>query len=141
MTYAPFKGKVYKYSNARKYIKFEEDYQDKYELLNQLEWRTINVPQRDVEEGFPNVDRNGAFGIMFESKFKIEEAGMYRFAITSDDGSIIWINDRRVIDSDCSNGMHMKDDTIALTADMYDIRIWYYQAYPMMFGIVFEREH
>ena len=63
---------------------------------------------------------------------------MYRFAVTSDDGSIIWIDDKKIIDNDFSDGMHMKADTIALRPGTYSVKIWYYQAYPTMYGVRFE---
>jgi len=83
MSYTLFKGKVYKYPNARKYIEWEEDYQDKYPLINEIAWDSIHVP---------------------------------------------------------SNGMHIKADTIALRAGTHSVRIWYFQAYPTMFGVIFESE-
>jgi len=140
MSYTLFKGKVYKYPNARKYIEWEEDYQDKYPLINEIAWDSIHVPQRETEMGFPDVDRDGAFGIMFNTVLTVEETAMYRFAITSDDGSIIWVNDEKIIDNDFSNGMHIKADTIALRAGTHSVRIWYFQAYPTMFGVIFESE-
>lgn len=140
MSYTLFKGKVYKYPNKMKYIKFEEDYKNLYPLLNELVWDSIHVTQRDTDEGFPDVNRKGAFGIMFTSVLEIKETSMYRFAVTSDDGSILWIDDQKVIDNDFSNGMHMKDDTIALRPGNYNIKLWYYQAYPTMFGIIYESE-
>jgi len=140
MSYTLFKGKVYKYPNSRKYISFEEDYDEKYPLLNELSWESIHVEQRDTDEGFPDVSRDGAFGIMFKSVLTVDETSMYRFAITSDDGSILWIDDELIIDNDYSNGMHLKADTLALRPGDYNIKLWYYQAYPTMFGFIFESE-
>lgn len=140
MSYTLFKGKVYKYPNKMKYVKFEEDYEDLYPLLNEFSWDSIHVNQRETVEGFPDVDRKGAFGIMFSTVLSIEETSMYRFAVTSDDGSIVWIDDKKVIDNDFSDGMHMKADTIALRPGTYSVKIWYYQAYPTMFGVIFESE-
>lgn len=140
MSYTLFKGKVYKYPNKLKYVKFEEDYSDKYPLLNELTWDSINVEQRDVDAGFPGVDRKGAFGIMFNSVLTVDKTSMYRFAITSDDGSILWINDEKIIDNDFSDGMHLKADTIALRPGNHNVKLWYYQAYPTMFGFIFDSE-
>ncbi len=140
MTYTLFKGKVYKYPNKLKYVKFEKDYAEKYPLLNEISWDSIHVEQRDVDDGFPGVKRKGAFGIMFNSVLTIDETSMYRFAITSDDGSLLWINDELIIDNDFSDGMHLKADTIALRPGNHDIKLWYYQAYPTMFGFIFNSE-
>lgn len=133
-----FKGKVYKNPNRMKYVKFEENYEDLYSLLNELSWDSIHVNQRETEKGFSDVDRKGAVGIMFKTVLSIEETSMYRFAVTSDDGSIIWIDDKKIIDNDFSDGMHMKADTIALRPGTYSVKIWYYQAYPTMYGVIFE---
>ena len=138
MSYTLFKGKVFKYPNARKYIKFEENYEDLYPLLNELSWDSIHVTQRDTDTGFPGVDRDGAFGIMFKTVLSIDETSMYSFAVTSDDGSIVWLDGEKIIDNDFSNGMHMKADTIALRPGDYEVKIWYYQAYPTMLGLIYE---
>ena len=140
MSYTPYQGKVYKYPNSRKYIKYEEDHADKYELLKEIVWDSIHVTQRETELGFPDVDRDGAFGIMFTTELTVDETSMYRFAITSDDGSIVWIDGELIIDNDYSKGMHMKADTLALRAGTHDVKIWYYQAYPTMFGVIFDSE-
>ena len=140
MSYTLFNGKVYKYPNARKYIKFEENYEDLYPLLNELSWDSIYVTQRDTDIGFPDVDRDGAFGIMFKTVLSVDETSMYRFAITSDDGSIVWVDGKKIIDNDYSNGMHMKADTIALRPGEHAVKIWYYQAYPTMLGLIYESE-
>lgn len=140
MSYTRFEGKVYKYPNKRKYIEWEEDYEDKYPVINEFAWDSIHVPQRETELGFPDVDRDGSFGIMFNTTLTVEETAMYRFEITSDDGSIIWVDDKKIIDNDYSKGMHMMADTIALRAGSHSVRIWYYQAYPTMFGVIFQSE-
>lgn len=138
MSYTTFKGKAYKYPSQMKYIQFEEDYHDRYPLLSEFSWDSIHVDQRDTDKGFPDVDYQGAFGIMFSSVLTIETTSMYRFAITSDDGSIVWIDGKKVLDNDYSNGMHMKEDTIALRPGDYRVKVWYYQAYPTMFGVIYE---
>ena len=109
-----FKGKVYKNPNRMKYVKFEENYEDLYSLLNELSWDSIHVNQRETEKGFSDVDRKGAVGIMFKTVLSIEEISMYRFAVTSDDGFTVWIDDKKIIDNDFSDGMHMTTDITAL---------------------------
>ncbi len=138
MNYTLFKGKVYKCPNQLKYEKFTEDYESLYPLLNEFSWDSINISQRDTDLGFPDVDRKGAFAIMFSTVLTIDKTSMYRFAITSDDGSIVWLDGEKIIDNDFSDGMHMKADTVALRPGDYAVKIWYYQAYPTMFGVIYE---
>lgn len=47
-----FKGKVNKYSNKIKYVKFEKKYEDLYPLLNKLSCATIHRYQRETESNF-----------------------------------------------------------------------------------------
>lgn len=135
--YTLFKGKAYKFPNARKYIPFSEDYKER-PVIADISWDSIHVDHRDIEDGFPDVDRTGAFGIMFHSILSVPEASNYRFQLTSDDGSILWINDKLVLDNDYSKGWHSKTDTLGLAEGDYNIKIWFYQAYPTMQGIIFE---
>lgn len=140
MSYTPFKGKVYKYPSQLKYIPFQDDYADRYPLIKEFSWDSIHVDQRDTDKGFPDVDCKGAFGIMFTSVLSIDTTSMYRFAITSDDGSIVWLDGEKIIDNDFSKGMHTKEDTLALRPGEYKMNIWYYQAYPTMFGVIYESQ-
>ena len=71
------------------------------------------VSKRDWIE-FSDVDRNVTLGIKCKTVLSIEEISMYRFAVTSDDGSTVWIDEKKIIDNDFSEGMHMKADIIAL---------------------------
>lgn len=71
------------------------------------------ISKRDRIE-FPDLVRNVTLGIKYKTVLSIEEISMYRFAVTSDDGSTVWIDDKKIIDNDFSDGLHMKADIIAL---------------------------
>ena len=48
---------------------------------------TLNIPLRDFTEGFPGVTkRQEWFAIDYTGRFWIDKPGLYRFALTSDDG-------------------------------------------------------
>ena len=56
---------------------------------------TLNVPLRDFTEGFPGVTkREEWFAIDYTGRFWIDKPGLYRFALTSDDGSRLYIDDQ-----------------------------------------------
>ena len=137
---APFDGTVYKLQNGRKYWKFQETYTD-LPIINTIKWDKINVPSRDVENGFPDVARNGSFAIMFKTTFRATETAMYKFTLTSDDGTILWIDGKEIVNNDTEGAMHMKTDTVALTEGLHDMQIWYMQAFPTKYGIIFDYEY
>ncbi len=90
--------------------------------------RSLNVPPRDFKEGFPGVTKRFEwFGIDYEGKFWIERAGRYEFALTSDDGSVLYIDGDEVINND---GMHppvTKKGSVQLAHGAHDIRVRYFQ--------------
>src|SRR6185503_8745051 len=64
----------------------------------------LNIPLRDFTEGFPGVTkREEWFAIDYTGRFWIEKPGLYGFALTSDDGSRLYIDDQMVVDND---GIH-----------------------------------
>lgn len=140
MKYTKFEGVAYKLPSTKKHPIYNEDYKNLYKEIAQISWDSIHVSHRDEEEGFPDVPKCWAFGIMFTSQLTISESSMYRFALTSDDGTLLWINDKLIISNDYSKGWHMKADTLALNPATYDIKIWYSQTFPTMFGVKFESE-
>ena len=110
---APFEGTVYKLPMQLKYWKFNEKYKD-YPVLKTISWNKINVPSRDVEDGFPDIEHKGAFGIMFKTSFRASKTAMYKFTLSSDDGSILWIDGEEVVNNDTQGAMHMRTDTVSL---------------------------
>src|SRR5450631_2133718 len=61
----------------------------------------LNIPPRDFLDGFPGVtDRFEWFAIDYSGFFYVDNPGAYRFLLASDDGSRLFIDDKRVIDND-----------------------------------------
>jgi hypothetical protein len=89
---------------------------------------TLDVPPTDFRQGFPGVtDRFEWFAIDYSGKFWIEQMGRYRFALTSDDGSQLYIDDRLIIDND---GIHPPSSCVAsveLARGAHTIRVSYFQ--------------
>ncbi|WP_430790277.1 family 16 glycoside hydrolase [Actinoplanes sp. G11-F43] len=55
-------------------------------------------------------------------------AGSYRFRLTSDDGSKLWIGDKLVIDHDGLHGAEAKEGVIDLTAGSHPLRVEHFDA-------------
>jgi hypothetical protein len=97
----------------------------------------LNVTPRSWMAGFPGITtRFEWFGIDYHGRFWIDTPGMYRFSLTSDDGSELYIDERRVINN---NGMHpplSEDGRVELTAGVHDIRVAYFQGPPTELALV-----
>lgn len=135
-TFTPFHGNVYKIPEHRLMHGFKNEvYQ--YKVYKKITWDAIHVSDRKVDDGFPDIDLRTAFGIIFKSKMTIPVDGYYKFSINSDDGSIIWIDNKLVVHNDYHHGMNKEENIIQLTEGVHDVKIWYYQAYENRYGIEF----
>ncbi len=90
--------------------------------------RSLNVPPRDFKEGFPGVTKRFEwFAIDYEGKFWIERAGDYRFALTSDDGSLLYLDGLLVIDNDRIHPTQTKETHGFMAHGAHSIRVTYFQ--------------
>jgi hypothetical protein len=88
----------------------------------------LNVPPRDFREGFPGVtERFEWFAIDYNARFWIETPGKYSFLLLSDDGSALYIDERRIIDNDCMHLPLTVAGSVRLEGGIHDLRISYFQ--------------
>jgi hypothetical protein len=88
----------------------------------------LYVPSRAFNEGFPGVtERFEWFAIDYRGSFWVSEPGTYRFALESDDGSILYVDDRRVIRNDGQHPTEERDGQVKLKAGAHRIRVSYFQ--------------
>jgi hypothetical protein len=86
------------------------------------------VPARSFDEGFPGVtDRFEWFGIDYAARFWVSRPGQYRFALESDDGSILYIDGKKVIDNDKQHAPPERFGHANIKAGVHDIRVSYFQ--------------
>ncbi|HXP88284.1 MAG TPA: PA14 domain-containing protein [Bryobacteraceae bacterium] len=89
---------------------------------------TLNVTPRDFREGFPGVtNRFEWFAIDYSGRFWIEKPGIYRFELTSDDGSRLYLDDRMVLDNDGVHPPETKLTALTLEGGIHRIRVSYFQ--------------
>ncbi len=89
---------------------------------------SLHVPPRDFLEGFPGItDRLEWFAIDYTGRFWIEQAGKYKFALVSDDGSKLYIDNKTVIDNDGLHSTLALYGAVKLERGIHNIRVSYYQ--------------
>jgi hypothetical protein len=101
---------------------------DKLKPLGTIYTASLNVPSRDFREGFPGITKRFEwFAIDYTGRFWIEKPGPYRFLLTSDDGSRLFIDGRQVVDNDGIHNPQDREGSIELAAGIHRIRVMYFQ--------------
>lgn len=72
--------------------------------------------------------RADKYGLVFDGYIKIEKLGAYAFSLTSDDGSILYIDGKEVVNNDGDHGDVEKEGRILLEDGYHKISIRYYDA-------------
>ena len=98
----------------------------------------LNIPPRDFMEGFPGItNRFEWFAIDYTGRFWIEKPGKYQFALVSDDGSKLYIDEKRIIDNDGHHLALVQYGSVKLTEGAHDIRISYFQGPRTALALIF----
>jgi len=101
---------------------------EKLKPVGSIYTSALNIPPRSFEDGFPGVtDRFEWFAIDYRGYFYVDNPGMYRFLLASDDGSKLYIDNKRVIDNDGIHPIHPEQCSITLKGGIHHIRISYFQ--------------
>jgi PA14 domain len=88
----------------------------------------LDIPPRHWRSGFPGLtDRFEWFAIDYSGRFWISEPGRYTFALLSDDGSRLFLDDTPVIDNDCQHPPDLRLAAVKLEGGGHRIRISYFQ--------------
>ncbi|HZF14683.1 MAG TPA: family 20 glycosylhydrolase [Steroidobacteraceae bacterium] len=95
---------------------------------------------RDIKSGTPvasgttsaldleQFGRTSKFGVRFDGYVKVETDSFYRFAVESDDGSVLSIDDEVVIENDGNHAPQLVTGHIPLRQGFHKISLWYYQS-------------
>jgi hypothetical protein len=88
----------------------------------------LNVPGQHWRSGFPGVTKRFEwFAIDYHGRMWIDQPGDYRFALLSDDGSKLYIDDQVVIDNDGVHPAERRAGRVELTGGVHHIRVSYFQ--------------
>jgi len=88
----------------------------------------FDVPTRSFTDGFPGIPGlTEWFAIDARAKLLIKTAGFYTFRLNSDDGSILYIDNNKIIDNDGQHSTSSKEGSIELTATTHELKVVYFQ--------------
>jgi outer membrane protein OmpA-like peptidoglycan-associated protein len=123
-------------------IKIADRYSEKvydYTQLGEITLDRINVPETIMGHGkFPGVERSSRFGMILHSTMYVGREGCYEFSLSSDDGSLLWIDHVEVVNNDGGHGMRRIVDSAAVTEGVYGVKLWYFQGLPDRFGCILD---
>ncbi|MBC8326274.1 MAG: hypothetical protein H8E27_11685 [Verrucomicrobia subdivision 3 bacterium] len=99
------------------------------------DWSALKpVKIGELKHGFFNIepaDREDNFGMQFEGQIKIPKDGSYEFILASDDGSLLFIDGKKIVDNDGLHGNVRKSGKVDLKAGIHAIRVSYLEAAGM----------
>ncbi len=146
--FTPFVGTVYKMPKVKRkigdktYISLQERYGENiynYEKIGKIGLKQLNIPETAINErNFPGVQQKIKFAMILDAEVEIPLTACYEFSLSSDDGSILWIDSTLIIDNDGGHQMRMKQDSIVLTAGNYPVKVWYFQGMPDRYGLILD---
>jgi hypothetical protein len=101
---------------------------DPVQRIGEIWTDTLNIPPRHWRSGFPGLtQRFEWFAIDYSGRFWIDEPGRYTFALLSDDGSRLFLDDTPVIDNDCQHPPDLRIAAVKLEGGGHRIRLSYFQ--------------
>ncbi len=139
-TFSSFEGSVYRIPEYMRNTGYG-NYIQSQDVIKKISWDEVNVSERFTDEAFPDIDDVVSFGIIFNTTMRVDSTAWYMYSLSSDDGTRLWINDRQIINNDGDHKFKEKKDSLLLTKGIHDVKIWYYQAYHIKYGCVFDASY
>ncbi|WP_185957565.1 family 20 glycosylhydrolase [Saccharicrinis carchari] len=68
------------------------------------------------------------YSMVFKGYFKAEKDGMYEFAVTSDDGSLLYFGDKLIVDNGGNHAALKRSGMVALKKGWHPITLFFHQA-------------
>jgi hexosaminidase len=78
-----------------------------------------------TKEWIPDVDESGSFGFIFSGLFPVKEEGLYHFYLSSDDGSMMYLNEEEFINNDGLHSNQTVTKPVALKKGLYKVKIYF----------------
>lgn len=92
---------------------------------------SCKVTQKGIQKNFSIKDAAVAdhFAYDFRTLIQIPEKGVYRFYTFSDDGSMLFIDGKRVVDNDGGHSARRAEGKIALEKGLHELHVLYFEDY------------
>ena len=117
-------GTIY---NIRANSKFLPDFQ-RLRPTGVIYTSKLDVTPRSFLAGFPGVTKRFEwFAIDYTGRFWIDKPGIYRFALTSDDGSRLYIDDELMVNNDGIHAPETETASFWLAGGIHRMRVSYFQ--------------
>lgn len=111
--------------------------------IGSINTNKLDISPRKFENGFPGIsNRNEWFAIDYHGFFFIKDADNYIFALESDDGSNLYINDRLIINNDGTHEPQTKYGEIYLNKGIHRMNVQYFQGprYFIALRLLYKKE-
>jgi hypothetical protein len=127
------KGQIY---NLKRDTQYLPDFR-KMKPVGSIYTSVLNVPPQSFNRGFPGVTKRFEwFALDYTGRFWVSRAGRYRWALLSDDGSKLYIDDGLVIENDGVHPAQEQRGEADLREGMHRIRVSYFQGPRMDVALV-----
>ncbi|MFK7847303.1 MAG: alkaline phosphatase family protein [Rhodothermales bacterium] len=112
--------------NGVQYKYYEGDWQAIPKFSNLRPVRTDEIAQYDLTAVEKRADH---YSIHFDADLQVDQAGSYTFELMSDDGSMMWVNGKELINLDGPGGARNKTGEIQLDAGRHHVEVAYLETY------------
>ena len=100
---------------------------------------SLNVPPQNFRQGFPGVTKRFEwFAIDYTGRFWVQKPGLYRFALTSDDGARLYIDGELVINNDGTHPPRTGEGEAMLSGGIHSLRVPYFQGPRFQVALILE---
>ncbi|WP_430812261.1 MULTISPECIES: family 20 glycosylhydrolase [unclassified Carboxylicivirga] len=92
--------------------------------VDRAQGRVFDVTQIGLPEEAPE----DHFGVVFQGYINIEQTGLYKFKLGSDDGAQFFLNNQLIIDNDGCHAPEYKKSNLALKGGKYPFKLIYFES-------------
>ncbi len=108
------------------YYEFDKPIDSTLDLLKMKP--TVNGNVHKFTFPYENEKLPDSFGLFFNGFIEVPNEGVYTFAVSSNDGSRLFIDGNLIVENDGWHGAYEKEGTIALQAGLHKIKLLYFQS-------------
>lgn len=104
-------------------------YEGYYKMVSDIEKTPVKESGIMDEPSIKDAKQEDHFAYIFEGYILAPEDGIYEFMTKSDDGSVLYINNKKVVDNDGSHAAIAATGKIALKKGIHRYRLMYFEDY------------